>query len=372
MEKKKILIVADDPFTKSGFGNVMYNLLKNERFTTSFDITYITKNSPLERQLENVTFIPNKLGGWIGERILEKTLSENDNYDLIFIYDDIDVILLHYFGSSIYHFQGNEKLFDKKVLAYVPVDTYRLHPTWITQLKKIPNLSLLAMNKYGYNLLNDADISCIDYLYHTIDFDLFQPPEDDTKRDGFLYIGRLDVRKNAEMLLELANFLTFNNQKVTLRIMLDQYSSYLLQSKLKQNDNLNVITTPIKTEDIVNLYRTHKYFITMTHFEGFGLPFLESARCKLPVIAFENPVTDEIMGGNYFRIPVMNHTYERSYNMRIFKEWHIEDVKHYIETINERETEYKIIQQGAYDYSNIFRPENVYDKFMSILNKVFE
>ena len=66
----------------------------------------------------------------------------------------------------------------------------------------------------------------------------------------------------------------------------------------------SVIEMPkIPDSELASLYSAATGFISMTKYEGFGLPFLEAMACKCPVMGLDIPVLQEICAGNAILIP---------------------------------------------------------------------
>ncbi len=68
---------------------------------------------------------------------------------------------------------------------------------------------------------------------------------------------------------------------------------------------LPIVTTGFITdEELSALYQEAKLFIFPSHYEGFGLPMLEAAKFKIPIIASKASCMEEIMsdGAKYFRV----------------------------------------------------------------------
>jgi len=62
------------------------------------------------------------------------------------------------------------------------------------------------------------------------------------------------------------------------------------------NESVELITTPILTEELVSLYRGALGFIFPSLHEGFGVPIVESMACGCPVITSNVTACPEIVG----------------------------------------------------------------------------
>lgn len=112
----------------------------------------------------------------------------------------------------------------------------------------------------------------------------------------FLYVGSAKEHKNVQRLIDLFEKSSDDDAKLVLLLF------------GKEADQLNfskkTIRMPkIPDSELASLYSAATGFISMTKYEGFGLPFLEAMACKCPVMGLDIPVLQEICAGNAILIP---------------------------------------------------------------------
>jgi len=102
-----------------------------------------------------------------------------------------------------------------------------------------------------------------------------------------LYISRIEPRKNQYQLLKLfaenkeintKYQLVFVGKKSLQTTKFDLYYESLSED-LK---NKIVYIEQVPNQELVNFYRAASFFVYPTLFEGFGIPILEAAACKIP------------------------------------------------------------------------------------------
>jgi len=62
------------------------------------------------------------------------------------------------------------------------------------------------------------------------------------------------------------------------------------------------ISTNVTTVELINLYNTVSFLVYCSDFEGFGIPLIEAARCKCPVITLDKPFVREVLGEYTIRV----------------------------------------------------------------------
>ncbi|MDH5596961.1 MAG: glycosyltransferase family 4 protein [Candidatus Peregrinibacteria bacterium] len=122
----------------------------------------------------------------------------------------------------------------------------------------------------------------------------------------FLYIGRIEHKKNSDNLIKAFQEFSKTNPKVKLVLagkLGHGGEEILSQTKAAENKNI-LITGYVSEEEKSALLNHATAFIFPSRFEGFGLPLLEAMHHKLPIIASDIPTSKEIMGGqaHYFEV----------------------------------------------------------------------
>lgn len=110
----------------------------------------------------------------------------------------------------------------------------------------------------------------------------------------FLYLATLEPRKNIYNLLKAFTDFQRNNTEYYLLIC-GKENKKIFQS-VKIPSHLNIITTGfIPEEDKPGVFNLARAFIYPSFFEGFGLPLLESMKCKTPIITSNTSSMPEVV-----------------------------------------------------------------------------
>lgn len=171
----------------------------------------------------------------------------------------------------------------KEIIAY-----YKIHPS---KISVIPN-------GIGENFLS-LEISQ-------------KESEDIRKKYGipkeyFLHIGTLQPRKNIPFLLEA--FALFHKQYPSLQLVLTggkNFSHYdkkideIIEKHHLQNKVL--FLGYVENKDLVSLIDTSQCVISVSMYEGFGLPILESMARGIPVVCSNIPAYEEVSGDGCLRV----------------------------------------------------------------------
>ena len=117
----------------------------------------------------------------------------------------------------------------------------------------------------------------------------------------FLYVGRLEKKKNTPALIEALSILRENNPEIKEKLVLIGNASFgfdEVKYVIEEFDLNNDVYMPgwINEEDLPYIYSAASAFIFPTKHEGFGIPILESLACGLPTAASDLPVLREIAG----------------------------------------------------------------------------
>lgn len=104
-----------------------------------------------------------------------------------------------------------------------------------------------------------------------------------------LYVSRIEPRKNQLLLLEKYLQLKLYDQKISLvfigkQSLHDHAFEKLLQQALVQHPGLIYWLEQVSGEYIEAFYKSCRLFVYPSRAEGFGLPPLEAALCKVPVL----------------------------------------------------------------------------------------
>ncbi|MDP1998941.1 MAG: glycosyltransferase family 1 protein, partial [Rhodoferax sp.] len=130
--------------------------------------------------------------------------------------------------------------------------------------------------------------------------------------NSFLMVGTLEPRKGHSQVLDAFEDLWAKGATVNLVIVGKQ--GWLVESlveRLQKHQQLGqhlFWLDGISDEYLELLYAASKCLIAASYGEGFGLPLIEAAQHKLPIIARDIPVFREVMGNNAFYFTNENTT----------------------------------------------------------------
>ena len=75
------------------------------------------------------------------------------------------------------------------------------------------------------------------------------------------------------------------------------------EKKIIEDFNITYsILTNISTKKLVSLYNTVSFLVYCSKYEGFGIPLIEAARCKCPVVTLDRPFVREVLGDNTIKV----------------------------------------------------------------------
>ena len=120
-------------------------------------------------------------------------------------------------------------------------------------------------------------------------------------RVAFLMVGTIEPRKGQEQVLSAFELLWQQQVDVALVIVgKEGWETEALINRIRNNKylNTNLFWLPgIDDMFLKKIYATAKCLIAASLGEGFGLPLIEAAQHKLPIIARDIPIFREVAGG---------------------------------------------------------------------------
>lgn len=128
-------------------------------------------------------------------------------------------------------------------------------------------------------------------------------------KDGisFLMVGTLEPRKGHAQIVEVFERFWHEDMKVNLVIVGKKgWGVEELSKKIKNHYNIDkrlFWLESISDEYLELIYAGSSALIAASYGEGFGLPLIEAAQHKIPVIARDIPVFREVAGGHAFYFP---------------------------------------------------------------------
>ncbi len=140
--------------------------------------------------------------------------------------------------------------------------------------------------------IKDNKITVIYEGYDRKNFYLINNDKDDPilenklKPPYFLYVGRLETKKNIRGLIEAYNKLLSRKANAPELVLIGPpgYGYIKIRDKIKENKNIKVLNYVV-SEDLTFFYNQAVALIFPSFYEGFGLPVLEAMACGCPVIA---------------------------------------------------------------------------------------
>ncbi len=131
------------------------------------------------------------------------------------------------------------------------------------------------------------------------------------KQPFFLYIGRLEEKKNiARIVQAFADFKKTDNSNYNLVLIGKPGFGYDKILKIIKESNLgNSIIMPgwVASDDIPKIMSAAEIFVFPTLYEGFGVPVLEAMASGTPVITSNNNATAEIAGQAAYIVDPYDH-----------------------------------------------------------------
>ena len=336
MKKKKVLLWGDGPMVTTGFGTVIRHIAKALHDTGRYDIDIVAINywgspydheefpyriwpAPIERRNNLQTGVGDVFGGVnFGMRYW------TEEYDGVFILNDVNVLAerIQFLKAGP---KGETKRPKAPVAYYFPIDSYWVHPEWLTgvALADVP----VTYNEHGLKMLESVGMDLerrTQAIPHGTDVEAFAPidmaderiakmrsevfdADDDTV--VFAQVARNQLRKdNGSLLLamrELRDRYPDFKCKLYLHMNPSDHGPGLLPAMaslgLKPGEDVvfpkshNPGQSDFSVEDLNVLYNAADAFVTTTLGEGWGLPVTEAMGAGLPVLAPKNTSLTEIL-----------------------------------------------------------------------------
>ncbi len=119
-------------------------------------------------------------------------------------------------------------------------------------------------------------------------------------KNYFLYIGRIETKKNIKTLIKAFSSIKNPDIKLILAGKPGVGGKEILKTI---NDDRIVVTGYISEDEKQTLLNNALCFVFPSLFEGFGIPLLEAMEASLPIIASKIPSSIEVAGSNalYFK-----------------------------------------------------------------------
>ncbi len=202
------------------------------------------------------------------------------------------ITLGKYSSSSLDYLYWSTKFALKKAKKIITVSNFTRQEILNVYPQVDATKVKVVHNGYNNRLYNNLDNS--DKLKSALaKYDLSQP--------YFLYIGRIEKKKNIPTLVEALSLLRENHPEVKEKLVLVGAASFGYDEVkyIIEEFNLNTeVIMPgwVDEEDLPYILKGATAFIFPTRHEGFGIPILQALASGVPVAASNIPVIREVAG----------------------------------------------------------------------------
>jgi len=222
------------------------------------------------------------------------------------------IITVHDFINSDYKIYRKRSSFIRRIYFYLKNET----------LKRADKI--IAASEYTKSKIMELvgiDEGRIKVIYYGVD-EIFIPLNDNTlfsklrnkygiKGDFLFFAGVIDHHKNIHGLIKAFSRVRFKDIGLVL-VGAKSYDVKYVRSikalieRLGIKDRVYILGYIPPGEDLVGLYNMAKMVISVSFYEGFGLPILEAMSCGTPVIAAKNTSMREIVDSSGILIDPYN------------------------------------------------------------------
>lgn len=204
--------------------------------------------------------------------------------------------LLPIFGSAVVFVQ-NRILLDQGSLVDYPIKTrlrLLIERFWLRALKGHASRYIVQTPSMAVsltNLLGDKIEICV-LPFASLNFLLpTENPVAVARKFDFLYVGSGDTHKNHATLLEAWRLLADAGLKPSLALTVDPMRYPTIHAEILRVANeysLSIVNRgQLSADEVADLYRSSSALIYPSKTESFGLPLIEAAQHKLPILASE-------------------------------------------------------------------------------------
>lgn len=153
----------------------------------------------------------------------------------------------------------------------------------------------------------DCDPQKVEVVHHGIDSHFLEETRGDDAeileslgipQGGVLYVGDVSARKNLKGIVEGYLAADLDQDHPLLLVGESTFGSGELESRIRQAGDRILRIGWQKQEILAAIYRQSRALLFCTHYEGFGLPVLESMACGTPVVISRSGATPEVAGGH--------------------------------------------------------------------------
>lgn len=320
MSKKKILVYADAPSVKTGFGTVSRNILEILHNTGLYDIDVFAINyhgTPHPFPYNMWPAMDHQAGDPYGRKKFCQFAIQSD-FDILWVLQD--TFIVDFIPELVNHLKQNRKK-PFKAIMYYPTDSI-IKDSWYKNIEPIDYL--VSYTNFGKEeTLKHTDRNDISVIYHGVNLNDFSvlPKEEVSKfkkdyfgthSDKFIFmnVNRNQQRKDIPRTIQafkrvkeqapdtlLYLHMAQKDQGWDIKEICDYYGlSITSDVVLPQNFEPNQ-AYPIHVLNM--LYNSADAVVSTTTGEGFGLGWVEAMACKTPVIAPNNTAMKELISEDY-------------------------------------------------------------------------
>jgi glycosyltransferase involved in cell wall biosynthesis len=141
----------------------------------------------------------------------------------------------------------------------------------------------------------------VDVIYHGVN-PLFHF-QNEKREKIILTVGAIFQRRNIPLLIESFSMLGIDDWKLIIVGENRTYPKINIEDIVKKMgmDKLVSLIGYINDEELLRLYNISSIFVSLSEYEGFGLPVLEAMACGLPCLLFNGHSYKELFSGfSYF------------------------------------------------------------------------
>ena len=313
--------------------------------------------------LDNIIFSRQKIGGisvyWseIISRLRNNTTTNcieiGKNSEKIFCYPDYKFSAKHIFHSSYFRISENKNainiltIHDCIHMKKISLRNIFFHFFLKSKIKKsdvIICVSETTKNDvyHYYNIPSDKKVKVI---YNGVNKIYY--PIKNIKRNSILFVGDRSWYKNFNLAIKISKIF---NEKL---IIVGKPLKIKERKKMIENNISYDLVSNITNTELSNLYNSVKFFIYCSEFEGFGIPLIEAARCKCPIITLDRPFVKEVLGENTICVDVKSEIL----------------LEKQLNSLSENEINTKV--NGAFYYSKKYDWDKTYEKLLKLYKNCY-
>lgn len=325
--------MTDSPYSSTGYGQVMHNLLKEWAKYPELEVKHIGWQS-WEREherKEGYKILPRAKKDYGYDVLLHHIIQEKP--DILFTLCDVG----WQSGYVKIVEEAHKRAWQGTWVAYVPIDSDVVAWTWKDIFKRFD--VTVAMSNWGYDFIKNK-VKTAEKLYvipHGVDMDIYKPLNKQEIKTKAGYggkfvvgaVGRNQIRKMWVYLLKGFSEFAKDKKDVVLLLHTDAeppggnmnagwalkylVELYNLQGKINLTiQNLSIVDRLYVSQENMNkIYNMFDVFCFPTGGEGFGLPIIEAQSAGTPVMTTAFTTGFELVEGHGWLIPILKDKYDQ-------------------------------------------------------------